>query len=299
MKHLSLFLVLLSLSAQAQEVVFDTTNYAPPPVVRKRVLTADPDQNRGVHGRRTNVQRELLERFRETQTWYVSAEGGFRSDVSLLNNSLDQLVTNPTQTKAVWSVLAGYTYRNAWSIETGYTQAPTHLVITIANGGVNPLVYNYQNNGYGIPLRIKRRIGLGNRAANGTGFWLTGGIWLVPNGDGQTGNFRLIGYKFRNRTHTDTLRLNNVTTVTKRITGIAELGIDYSIRLSAALELGFYARKYWGLGQALQADLVYTINNSSTQQATITANGAGWGFGIALRYVYGKQQELKNVLNRP
>ncbi|MFD2936507.1 hypothetical protein [Spirosoma flavum] len=298
MRNISLlsFLIGLTIVARAQEVVIDTNYYAPPPVVRRPVLIADPDQNlnhRQLKGnRQADNRRDLLNQFNEVQTWYISAETGFRSDGSILSNSLDRLVSNPTLTKAVWSGLFGYTYRNSWAVEVGYTRAPIHLNITIANSN-DPLVFNYTNSGYGIPLRIKRRIGSGSRSANGTGFWVTGGAWLIPNGNGQTGDFRLIGYTYHSRNRTDTLRLNNSTTIFKRVTGVAELGIDYTTRLSPTIELGFYARKYWGLGNALRSDLVYTVNNSAKQQATITADGTGWGFGLALRYIYGRQQEMK------
>jgi hypothetical protein len=296
MKHIFLlsFLVGLSLSAQAQEVVIDTNYYAPPPVVRKRVLVADPDNNSPRYQTKGGRRRsDLIEQLNEVQTWYAGAETGFRSDGSILSNSLDQLVSNPTLTKASWSVLLGYMYRNAWAIETGYTRAPIHLTIKIANN-TSPLVFNYLNSGYGVPVRIKRRIGSGKRAANGTGLWLTGGAWLIPNGSGQTGDFQLIGYTYLRRNRVDTLRLTNSTTILKKVTGIAELGLEYTTRLSSSLEMSFYARKYWGLGQALQSDLVYTINNTAKQQATITADGTGWGIGIALRYIYGRHYEVKN-----
>lgn len=301
MKHLSLlwFLMSFPVSALAQEAVIDTSYYTPPSQ-RRPVLTDDPEQSQGQ--RRLNRSRpvgndksdnELLHRVREVQIWYVSAEGGFRSDGSTLSNSLGGLVSNATLTKAVWSALLGYTYRNAWSIESGYIHAPIHLNITVANGQT-PLIFNYQNNGFGIPLRLKRRIGSGKRAASGTGFWLTAGAWLIPNGDAPMDDFRLIGYTSRNRgSRTDTLRLNNSTTTLNRITGLAELGVDYAVRVSPFIELGFYARKYWGLGTALRSDLIYTVNNISETKSSITADGTGWGFGLAVRYLYGRQHELK------
>ena len=297
MKHIFLLysLVSLSISALAQEVVIDTNYYAPPPVVRKRVLTEDPDNNLEPRQSRASRRRsELIDQLNEVQTWYIGVESGFRSDASILSNSFDRLVSNPTPTKTSWSALVGYTFRNAWAIETGYTRAPIHLNISIANNA-SPLAFNYLNSGYGIPIRVKRRIGSGKQAANGTGFWITGGAWLTPNGAGQTGDFRLIGYSHLSRNRVDTLRLTNSTTVFKRVTGVAELGFDYTTRLSSHLELGFYGRKYWGLGNALKADLVYTINNSGMQQATITANGTGWGIGVALRYIYGRQYEVKTL----
>lgn len=299
MKYLSLFFYLLSLPIRtlAQEAVTDT-NYYTPPAHRRPVLSADPDQN----PRHSNTGRlaanrrhdaDLAEQIKEIQIWYISAEGGFRSDGSTLSNSFNRLVSNPTPVKAVWGILVGYTYQNSWAIEAGYTQAPIHLNIKIDNGS-NPLTYNYQNGGYGLPLRVKRRIGSGNRSANGTGFWLTAGAWLIPNGNVSMDDFRLIGYVSRNRgNRNDTLRLTNTTTTINRVTGLAEAGIDYTVRLSSFLELGIYLRKYWGLGDALRSDLTYTINNTSTQQAAITSDGTGWGLGMSLRYIYGRQHVLK------
>ena len=301
MKHISLLVLLfgLSVSALAQEILIDTSYYTPP-AQRRQVLTADPDQrsdtyrpnsDRPIRSRKSDI--ELLRQVTEVQTWYLGAEGGFRSDGSMLNNSLNGLVKNATLTKGVWSVLMGYTYHNAWAVEAGYTRAPIHLNITIANGQT-PLVFNYQNSGYGIPLRLKRRIGSGKQAANGTGFWFTVGAWLIPNGNGQMRDFRLIGYSTRNRgSRPDTLRLNNSTTTSNQLTGLAEAGVDYAVRLSPFLELGCYVRKYWGLGSALRSDLVYTVNNTSEQNASITADGSGWGLGLALRYIYGRQHEVK------
>lgn len=301
MKHVSfvLFFLAFSLSTLAQKIVSDT-NYYTLPSQRRHVLTADPDQRSENYqsqgsqpfGHR-RVNRQLVDEFKEMQTWYVGAEGGFRSDVSTLSNTFNGLVSNPTQTKAVWGVTLGYTYRNSWSVETGYGRSPIHLSIKIANGQ-NPLAFDYQNSGYGIPLRLKRRIGLGNRSANGTGFWLSAGAWLIPNGNGQMDNFRLIGYSSRSRgSRTDTLRLNNSATAPNRLTGLAEVGVDYAVRLSSFLELGAHVRKYWGLGTALRSELTYTINSTSETRATMTADGTGWGFGIALRYIYGRQHEAK------
>ncbi|WP_420150160.1 hypothetical protein [Spirosoma sp.] len=301
MKHLSLFCLLFCFvlsSALAQETEVDTAYYRNP-LQRRAILTADPEDNRTLRqpkrGRLTGINEmgsELWQRVTETQTWYVSAEGSFRSDASTLTNTLNGLVSNPTQVKAAWGALFGYTYRNAWAVETGYVNAPIHLPIRIANGA-DPLTFDYKNSGNGIPLRIKRRIGSGKRTENGTGFWLTAGAWLVPNGNAPMDDFRLIGYISRNRgSRTDTLRLTNTTTTANRITGLAEAGIDYAVRLSSFLELGTFVRKYWGFGDALRSEIIYTVNNASEQQSFITANGTGWSFGIALRYIYGRQHEL-------
>lgn len=299
MKHISLFCFLfgVSVSALAQETVPDT-NYYTLPTQRRQILKADPDDNNGQRqpkrGQSTRLyEDELVRQLTEVQTWYVSAEGGFRSDGSTLTNSLNGLVSSATQTKAAWSFLLGYTYRNAWSLEAGYAYAPIHLNITIANGQT-PLAFTYQNSGNGFPLRLKRRLGSGKQMDNSTGFWLTAGAWLIPNGNQTMDDFRLIGYVSRNRgARTDTLRLTNTTVITNRVTGLAEAGLEYTARLSPFLELGAYVRKYWGLGNALRSDVTYMLNHTAEQQATFMSNGTGWGFGIALRYIYGRQHEVK------
>lgn len=300
MKNISLIYIFVSVSTTvlAQEVVIDTTNYTPPPVVRERVLMDDPDET--VHKRQLekenllNRRRTLLEQLKEVRMWYVSAEGGLRNDGSTLTNSFDGLISTSPQTKLIWGALAGYAYKNAWTIEAGYMRSPIQLNIQVANTR-SPLVYTYTNNGYAIPIRVKRRLGSARLAKNGTGFWVTGGAWLVPNGSGQKGDFKLIGYNYRGRSRVDTLRLNNTATVLNQITGLVELGLEYTTRLSSYLELGLYGRKYWGLGKALKSELVYTVNGTAQQQAVMTADGTGWGLGLSLRYIYGRQHEVKKL----
>lgn len=294
MKHLSyLFLLwVVCLPTLAQEIVIDTNYYAPPPI-RRHVLTDDPDQNpdqrRPYKNRTAERHRQLMDQFDELQTWYVSSEGGFRNTGSTLSNSFNGLISSASVTKFSWSIVAGYTYRNAWAIEGGYAHAPIYLNVTVPNNGLNPLVFNYQNSGHSIPIRVKRRIGSGKKAANGTGFWLSAGAWLIPNGSAQPDGFHLIGYTSRSRRSSDTLRLNGNTAIANSITGLAELGLDYAVRLSTSIELGLYVRKYWGLGDALRSTIDYTVNNASQQQSAIVANGTGWSFGVALHYIYGRR----------
>ena len=129
MKHIFLltFLVGLSMSGRAQEVVIDTNYYAPPPVVRERVLTEDPDNNPKsdqmvASQSETDVSCSTNSMKYKPGMWAPKPVSD--SDGSVLSNSLDRLVSNPTPTKASWSALLGYTYHNAWTIEAGYTRAP-------------------------------------------------------------------------------------------------------------------------------------------------------------------------------
>ncbi|WP_020605435.1 hypothetical protein [Spirosoma spitsbergense] len=298
MKHRLLLCFLLSLptSVIAQEVVIDT-NYYVPPIARRRVLTADPDQNPNPYEsdktRQRRIKTELLNQFNETQVWYAAVEGTLRGDGSVLSNSFNGLVGSSGKTTGSAGVLMGYTYRNAWVVETGVTYAPVHLNITIQSSPT-PYVFNYQTIGYNIPLRIKRRIGSGSKGQNGTGFWVSAGAWLLPNGNNQPDALHFTGRSgYGRRAPVDTLLLSINTTTANRISGLAELGIEYATRLSSSLELAFSLRKYWGMGNALRSDMVYTVNGASETKSTLTANGSGWGLGIGLRYIYARQHELK------
>ena len=297
MKHILLlyFLVGFSVSALAQEIIIDTSYYTPPSQ-RRRVLTADPEQNREQRNRPLSSRRSeylTVHQLKEIQTWYAGLEGGFRSDGGVLNNSFDGLISTTTFTKGIWSALLGYTYKNVWTIETGYAHTPIHLNVSISNNP-KPFVFNYQNSGHGIPLRIKRRLGSRSQAANGTGFWISAGAWLIPNGNSQMETLKFTGTTAYARSHrVDSLQLNVTTTTAAHITGLAEVGLDYAVRLAPFLELGFYGRKYWGLGNAIRSDLIYKVNGVVQSPSAITSDGSGWGFGMAMRYIYGRQQEIK------
>ncbi|MBD2699323.1 hypothetical protein IC229_01655 [Spirosoma sp. BT702] len=302
MKHIFFTSLFLSsfISAQAQEIVIDTSSVAPPPV-RVHGLTADPDERledfrygkiRTADGKREDYLQ--FRRLKEIQTLSINVEGGFRSETSTLSNSFNGLINSNLSMKANWSVLLGYSYRNIWAIEAGYGYLPIRLNVSVTNGS-NPLIYNYQNSGNGATVRLKRRIGSGKRSLNNTGFWLTGGAWLIPNGSGQIDPLRLTGRSNSRRNRAaDTLQLNINTSIANRFTGMAELGAEYTVRLASSVELGFYARKYWGIGDALQSTLTYKVNNAAEQQSFIKSDGSGWGFGVALRFILEREHEFKD-----
>lgn len=294
MKHIFLLgtLSCWCVSAMAQEVVIDTNYYTPPPV-RRRVLTADPDQQTEPRGRLKKLKNDWMDQFSEQHTWYAALEGALRTEGSVSSNSFNGLISNPGQSSFTWGLLLGYTYRNAWAAELGYSYAPIHLNITVVNTPT-PYAYHYQNSGHGIPLRLKRRLGSADRAQSGTGFWVSAGAWLLPNGQSLVDALHFTGRSaYSRRSPVDTLQLSINTETTTRMTGLAELGLDYAVRLSSTLELAFTARKFWGLGKTLHSDLVYSVNSTAETRGTITANGAGWGFGGSLRYIYSRQHALK------
>ncbi|GAB3704026.1 hypothetical protein GCM10027592_34860 [Spirosoma flavus] len=302
MKHIFFIFLFLGsfLSAQAQEVVIDTSDVAPPPVRVHGRLTADPndrvdDLRYGKLRTADDKRADYLQsqRLKEIRTLSINVEGGLRNEVSTLSSSLNGLIISNLPMKTNWSVLLGYSFQNNWAIEAGYGYLPIRLNVTVANGS-RPLAYNYQNSSNGATVRMKRRIGSGKRSLNNTGFWLTGGAWLIPNGSGQIDPLRLTGRSTPRRNQAaDTLQLDITTSIANRFTGMAELGAEYTVRIASSVEMGFYARKYWGIGNALQSTITYKVNNVTEQQSLIKSDGSGWGFGVALRFILEREHEFK------
>ena len=283
--------------ATAQDIVTDTSYYTPPSQ-RKPRLTPDPDLLPTLYAPKQQkferYETDLLNRFSDVHSWYIAAEGGVRQDGSQLSNTFSGLISNPATTAWTWGTLIGYTYRNVWTAEFGYTHAPTHLNVTLANTPA-PYRYMYKNSGNGLPVRLKWHIGASRRTTSNTGFWLTAGAWLVPNGNQPNDKLQFTGRSGRvgSRNRVDTLQITVNTGTANQITGIAEAGAAYTIRLSSLFELGLYTRKYWGLGNALRSDLTYQVNGATQTTSSILSSGTGWGGGFSLRYVYSRKRELR------
>ena len=294
---LTVWLLGFSVLATAQEIIIDTSYYIPPSQ-RKPLLTPDPanrPNSRPLYREQYILsETALLNQFRDVHSWYVVVEGGLRQDVSQLSNTFNGLISNPAASAWTGGVLVGYTYRNAWNAEFGYTYAPTHLNITLASSPA-PYQYSYKNSGYGLPVRIKWHVGAGKRTVSNTGIWLSAGAWLIPNGDQKNDLLQFTGRSGRGgpRSRFDTLEVTVNTGTANRLTGVAEAGVDYTARISSLFEMGFYVRKYWGLSSALRSDLTYRVNRATETTSSITANGTGWSAGISLRYVYSRKREVR------
>lgn len=228
--------------------------------------------------------------------WYVSLDGFVRTDRAKVDNSINGLIESDLVTKAGVGAVIGWMYHERWAVEGGYARMPIHTQVSVRNGG-SPLSYRYTNGRDAFVLRGKALVFSTSGPWLRSGFWLSGGVWLVPNGGQSEGSFALKGYRYRGRGESpDTLRLTSQTRTGVRMTTMAELGAEYNVRLSNNVDLGFSARKFWGLGSSIVTDVNYTVNGTLAQQARLRGTGTGMSFGVSLRYTYAIRRNFPNAL---
>ncbi|MFD2574441.1 hypothetical protein ACFSUS_27650 [Spirosoma soli] len=228
--------------------------------------------------------------------WYIALDGFLRTDRAHLDNSFNGLIESDRVAKFGGSVVIGWAYRERWMVEAGYARMPLHSQVSVSNAN-SPLVFRYTNDRNALIIRGKRLILSTSGPWLRSGFWLSGGVGLVPNNGQQEGRFSLIGYRYHGRGETpDTLRLISSTQTNSRATILAELGAEYNVRLSNNFDLGFSARKFWGLGNSLTTDVTYSVNRKVVEQAQLQGSGTGMSYGVTLRYTYAMRRNLSNVL---
>ena len=216
------------------------------------------------------------------QRWYFGAEGFLRADQGHLSNSFGGLIASNTVTRPGWSAVIGWTYRDAWALEAGYARSPIHNELAISQ-----YTFQFQNERNGFLLRTKRQLFSTSPQERRSGLWATAGLWLIPNAGEHKSRLSFEGYGRRGyQREIDTLVITTQTATNTRATGLAELGLEYNVRLSSRVDLGIYARKYWGLGSSITTDLTYSVNGQLPQTATLQGRGSGASFGVSLRYTY-------------
>ncbi|MCX6217393.1 hypothetical protein [Spirosoma sp.] len=229
--------------------------------------------------------------------WYASLEGFIRTDRAKLDNSLNGLIESDLVGKPGWGAVVGWVYRERWAVEGGYARMPIHTQISVTSAN-SPLVFRYSNARNAFVLRGKRLLLSTNKPWLRSGFWLSGGLWVVPNTGQQEGRFSLIGYSYYGRRETpDTLRLTSQTNTNTNLTALAEVGAEYNVRLSKVVDLGFSVRRFWGIGNALTTDVTYSINRMAVQQAQLSGSGTGMSYGMTLRYTFSTKRKLGNALD--
>ncbi|WP_128544341.1 hypothetical protein [Larkinella soli] len=247
---------------------------------------------------------QLVARYGEAyirERWYLAAEGGFRSDRGSLSRTFGNLLGTRATTRTGWSALVGWAGSERWAVEAGYAWMPLHNTLLIG-GSSNPLTLRFENNKHTLILRGKRLMRFGSRAARRAGFWLSAGIGLVPNDGRQVSRFRVEGYQYSyggfrptGPPRVDTVRMTGLTTVSPRLSGLAELSAEYSFKMGGRAEMSLFTRKYWGLGNSLTTDLSYRINSGEPRSALLSADGSGWSIGVSIRYSYSLRYDLKKM----
>ncbi|GAB2588986.1 hypothetical protein [Spirosoma areae] len=228
--------------------------------------------------------------------WYVALDGFIRTDRAHLDNSFDGLIESDLVGKAGWGAVIGWAYRERWAVEAGYARMPIHTQVSIGNTR-SPLQFRYANNRNSFMLRGKRLVLSTSKPWLRSGFWLSGGAWVVPNNGQQEGTFSLSGTRRSYWEAAENFQLTSRTHINNQLTTLAEVGAEYNVRLGSAFELGVSVRKFWGLGSSITTDLSYTPTHTPSQQAQLQGTGNGMSYGLTLRYSFDIRRKLPNVLD--
>lgn len=225
--------------------------------------------------------------------WYVSLSGFGRTDRAKLDNSFNDLLTNSSVTKPGWSALVGWSYRERWAIEAGYANSAIHTDVLV-NG--SPYSFQFTNDKQSFFLRAKHMILSTSGPWRRSGFWLTGGMWAVPNSGQDKGQFSLVGYNSYDWRRENPIRLSGHTALNNQPTAMIETGLEYNVRLNDRFDMGFSVRKLWGMGSSVTTDVAYMVNGRETQQAQLRGTGSGITYGATLSYTFALQRKINKVL---
>ncbi len=216
--------------------------------------------------------------------WYLMTEGFVRRDNGKLDQSLNGLLTTSTVTRIGWSIGGGVTYRNKWAVEAGLAQSPVHNDARVNSRP--PVSVVTRGDRGSVFLRGKWALLNTSKQWQRSGFWLTGGIWAMPNKGDQKEQFTITGYTQRGFDAFDKMTLTTRTQARNNLTGLLELGLEYQVRVSKQVSLGAFARHNWGLGDALTTDISYQVNNRFIGQTMLRSKGNGTSFGLTMRYIF-------------
>ena len=228
--------------------------------------------------------------------WYVSVDGFVKTDRAQLDNSHDGLIESNLVGKAGWGVSLGWTFRERWAIEGSYARMPLHTQFAVAHTSP-PLSMRTTDMRDAFMLRGKRLVLSTSKPWLRSGFWVSGGVWAMP-GMSKLENASAAGYRYQNRWEAgDVFKLTTQTQTTGQVATLAELGVEYNVRLCSALDFGVSARKLWGFTNAVTTDVTYVGNRPAPQQAQLLGKGAGMNYGVTLRYSFSTRRTPANVLN--
>jgi hypothetical protein len=225
--------------------------------------------------------------------WYVGAEGFLRNDKNTITNTFDGLINTRSISDWGFGASVGWVYREEWALEASYLRTPIHNVLTVTGSNV-PLEYTMANDRNSLTLRAKRRLLFGKSTLPKSAFWIGVGISAIPNSGKQKEYLVLEGHSRQGRLPVDTLRLESVTLVNDKITGVVDASIEYILKPAKGVEFSVYGRSQWGLGNSVATKIDYTINRQDAGTSQITGNGSGWVFGVSLRYVFHTNYDFDN-----
>lgn len=244
--------------------------------------------------------KQLVNRYGGPQVrdrWYVALDGYIKTDRAQLDNSHDGLLQSNLVGKPNWGIMLGWSHRETWAIEGGYARMPIHTQLSVSNT-TPPLSFRSTTDRSAFVLRAKRLVLSTSKPWLRSGFWLSGGMWVLPNGGQQTERFSINSYRYHGQWEAhEPFQLTTESATHAQTAALAELGVEYNVRLSNALDLGISARKFWGLTNAITTDVTYTANRAGKQQAQLQGAGSGMSYGISLRYSFSIQRNPTKVLD--
>lgn len=244
--------------------------------------------------------KRLLSRYGGPQIrdrWYVSLDGFVKTDRAQLDNSYDGLIENNAVGKASWGVTLGWSHREKWAIEGSYAQMPIHTQLAISQTNP-PVKARFTSERNAIALRAKRLVLSTSKPWLRSGFWVSGGMWMLPGNTQSMDSFSASGYRYQSQWEThEPFRLTSQTTVQSQTAALAELGIEYNVRLSNAFDLGMSVRKIWGLTNIVTTDVTYAAVREIPQMAQLQGAGSGMSYGVTLRYSFSTQRIQTKLLN--
>lgn len=228
--------------------------------------------------------------------WYVALDGFVRTDRAQLDNAHDGLLESDLVGKAGWGATLGYVFRERWAVEGSYARMPIHTQLAVSHTNP-PVSIRTTDMRDAFMLRGKRLVLSTSKPWLRTGFWVSGGMWVMP-GISKQERKSTTGYRYENRWEAgDTFKLTTQSQTSGQMAALAELGVEYNVRLCNALDFGVSARKLWGFSNAVTTDVTYVGQRSSPQQAQLQGRGAGMNYGVTLRYSFSTRRTPANVLN--
>jgi hypothetical protein len=217
--------------------------------------------------------------------WYVGVDGFIRNDRATISNTFDGLIDTKSISKFGWGAVAGWVYKEDWAIEAAYARSPIHNTLIVSS--TYPLEFHMQNDKNSLTIRGKRRLLFGKSTIRKSSFWIGVGLSAVPNSGKEKEFIDLAGYARQGRLPVyDTLRLQSLTRINKKITGAVDVSLEYIISAGRAMEVSIYGRNQWGLGNSITTSVNYTVNRQDMGTALIKGDGSGWLFGLSLRYIF-------------
>ena len=217
--------------------------------------------------------------------WYLGVDGFLRNDRNTITNSIDGLVGTQSPTVASYAASVGWVIREQWGLEAEYARSAVHNILLL--NVYYPLRYKLENDKNMITLRGKRRLLFGKPYLRRSAFWVAAGATFVPGAGKQKEYLEFDGYREKGRRQgIDTLSMTSDTYTGKKPAFLLEATAEYVIKVAKVADLSFFVRKQWGYRNALQTDLVYSVNSVETDRSVIKGDGTGWSLGISFRYVF-------------